>query len=282
MRYIVSLTVLCSILLYATSAASAGDQVGKTENQRKLSTVITQIPTLCASTKNDRPPDDKCVYKVGKHPEHGAVNRFLGIVANAGKLEQSGQFNDVPLSPSRRAYTIAQMAIWTVEGEKTGHKEDAVTKEGVLDDLLQSTGTPKQSLTKEQLQAANSNIDRIIGAIDLTLKDVPEPPADIKDEEIASKQPSVCSPIDNTVCSGLAKAVEKGYVKIRIFGDGETTSYVQLEVTNLTELPVYLEVAKGLVFSPECKGFQHMMVTETIKVALPASKLSKIRAQNPT
>lgn len=243
--------------------------------QKSQSMVTTQVLTFCISTKNAKPPDGKCSYTVKDFPDQEKLSGFRKIYAAAKQLESNGSFDNVPINKQRRASTLAQLRIWQSEGKSSPDPKEKITQEEIGDDLLSSTGTSKQSLSEQQQKSFDAAISRIYAAvetIEATEKtQVPPPVVTEKSEEEATG--GLCSSIDNTICGEIADHVAAGRIKVNLVGDGETTSYAQLEITNLTNVPLIVFVPEGQVFTPDCPGYQFIMVREGTQALLKAGAL---------
>ena len=275
-------------LWWITSTAVALSTIGAPEvfsadqslPTKSRAPITIQVMTLCVANKTAKPPDDTCKYRVGGYPDPVKLAKFGRIYETAKRLEKKGDFAAVPINPQRRVGTIAQLAVWKMQGEESSNPKDAVTREGIGEDLLTSTNTAKSSLSKSQQEAFEEGVDKIFEATNFTLKN--------SDEVISSNEkgpkkpdasagpkpdePSLCSTLDNTICGDISDRVEQGQLSAKLIGDGASTAHVQLELVNLTDRPMLVLIPEGLVFSPGCEGYQYMWVRENTAALLPPGK----------
>lgn len=124
--------------------------------------VLVPIETFCISTKSIKPPPAKGMkYTAGPYPDQVVFKKLVRIAQTAEKLAKDGGYNNVPVSPEKRARKIAQTAIWMYLGKRDGKKSELVTSSSIKEDLLASGTMAREKLTKEQLQ----RVDIFAGAI---------------------------------------------------------------------------------------------------------------------
>ncbi len=260
------------------SSVSAPAVFSQEQSAKSRATITIQLLTLCVANKTAKPPDDACNYRVGGYPDEVKLAKFGRIYHTAKRLEKKGNFAQVSINPQRRVGTIAQLAVWKMQGEESSNPKDAVTRDGIGEDLLKSTNTSKSSLSQSQQEAFEDGVNRIFEATNFTLKSSDEV---ISSNEKTPKKPdtpakedelSLCSTLDNTICGDISDRVKQGQLSTNLIGDGTSTAHVQLELVNLTDRPMLVLIPEGLVFSPGCEGYQYMWVRENTAALLPPGK----------
>jgi hypothetical protein len=134
-------------------------------------TAKTELPTVCVSSKIVAPPSaEPTIYKPAEHPNRALKNLFVNILLATNNLEMKHAYEALPLPPTRRARTIAQLAIWRESGALTADSADDVTNEVIKKELLESANLTPESLSKSQQKQLNEGVSSIFAAVDLTCK----------------------------------------------------------------------------------------------------------------
>lgn len=133
--------------------------------------VATEIPTLCASSKNvSPPPGESIAYKPADHPD-AAVGQMLPLIVDAAKsLDGENAFRNVPVPPERRQQTIAQLAIWREVGDRTPDPGDDVTAAVIKGDVVQAGQIDEKTLTRKQRDNLMAYASGVFNAVDITVK----------------------------------------------------------------------------------------------------------------
>lgn len=149
---------------------------------------VPELPTMCASPKSVPPPGSGSTYTPGDFPDPQRHQEFLGAISVSRELEQSGEFDKVPIPRERRLSTVLQLSVWMMEGERTGKPEDQITERTIANELLTSAGVEYESLPPKEQEKFDDGVSKIFAAADLTKKKVKERP---EGELIDDKRPQV-------------------------------------------------------------------------------------------
>jgi len=129
-----------------------------------------RLTTVCISPKSVKPPAPTSTYMVGQHPDERHEAECMQIIEIAKELDSSKAYDNVPIAPERRAQTIAQLAIWMNQGERSRNPDDKVTRKTIADDILRCAGKSRALLDPAERQTFDDFVDRVFKAIDLTRK----------------------------------------------------------------------------------------------------------------
>lgn len=152
-----------SQIMMSTEAITIELPAGKTEE--------VEIPTVCASSKLMAPPPNiPTRYEPAEHPVLKQKSLIVKLLLEARELEDKHAFDGVCIAPSRRAATIGQLAIWKESGALTADGRDDVTRDVIMNDLLESVHKSPQSLSKSQRKQLDEGVNSIFTAADLTCK----------------------------------------------------------------------------------------------------------------
>lgn len=134
--------------------------------------VTLTVPSVCASTKTIKPPPPLGVqYRIGSHPDPGAVPALIRIVQTAQELDRLGRFAMVPVAPELRARKIAQTAIWKYLGDLSRNKADRITTTSLREDLAQGLGKLASGLSLRQQEKLDTFAAELYKAVETTLKE---------------------------------------------------------------------------------------------------------------
>lgn len=134
-------------------------------------TTAVRLPTVCISTKTAKPPGIASSYSLGPHPDALHQKTCMLLVQTAHRLARTKAYDEVPIAPERRANTIAQLAIWMHQDERSRNPGDRITRRTIVSDLLRSAGKSRRSLDPTERQAIDEFGDKVFNAIDLTRKE---------------------------------------------------------------------------------------------------------------
>ncbi|MBZ0187637.1 MAG: hypothetical protein K8F91_15425 [Candidatus Obscuribacterales bacterium] len=136
-------------------------------------TITRKIPTLCASTKLEKPPGPKeegVDYKIGPHKNSAVGASIIQIAKTAQQLDNRDAFKTVPINQVLRWKKIAQTAIWKYTGDLTQKKEDDITRQTMRDELVAGLNTTYEKLPSEKQKKVDDMVDAIYGAVMRVLK----------------------------------------------------------------------------------------------------------------
>jgi uncharacterized caspase-like protein/tetratricopeptide (TPR) repeat protein len=134
-------------------------------------TVTIDLSTVCVSAKTVKPPGaDGTTFEVGQYPNTGVWKNLVAIVNAAQKLNQEGAYDKLFTKKELRRNMIAQLAIWMKLGQDDGRSEDAVTKDGIAEDLLTQLNIDRKQLTPEKQTRFDAGVEAIFLAADATVR----------------------------------------------------------------------------------------------------------------
>lgn len=129
------------------------------------------LATVCVSPKSAKPPPSEGVtYRLGaRHPEE--VNQLLSrVLEMARDLQLEKFYKRIPIPDARREHTIAQLAIWMELGKQSNRPQDAITTEGIKEELVKQAGVKAETLPPDQQKELERGVQSIFTMTDLTLK----------------------------------------------------------------------------------------------------------------
>jgi hypothetical protein len=130
-----------------------------------------KLSTVCISPKSVKPPAQTSTYMVGQHPDERHEAECMRVIEISQQFDKSKKYDDVPIAPERRAHTIAQLAIWMNQGERSRNPKDKVTRKTIADDVLRCAGKSLALLNPAERQTFDDFVDRVFEAIDRTRKE---------------------------------------------------------------------------------------------------------------
>jgi uncharacterized caspase-like protein/Tfp pilus assembly protein PilF len=134
-------------------------------------TVTIDLSTVCVSAKTVKPPGaDGTTFEVGPYPDAGVWKSLIAIMTAAQKINAEGGYDKLFTKKEARRNMIAQLAVWMKIGQDDGRPEDAVTKDGIADDLLTQLNIDRKQLTKEKQTRFDMGVEEIFLAADATVR----------------------------------------------------------------------------------------------------------------
>lgn len=136
-------------------------------------TIAARLNTYCISKKSIKPPPssgDGQKAHVNYHLGPVAPATITDLVKTSRKLDAEHNFDALPIPSTRRASTIAQLAIWKSLGGTSKSSKDAVNTDSIKADLLSRSNTDPASLSKEEHKQLDDKVALIFDAVDLTCK----------------------------------------------------------------------------------------------------------------
>jgi hypothetical protein len=125
------------------------------------------IPTICASTKTQRPPSlGGQVYQAEK--PQGTYNVIKCIAQASETLAKDGAYSSTPVPSETQQMTFCQLAVWMENGKKP---EDQIKPQILSKDLCRKAGIDLSALRPRQKREFDDNINKIFLAVDYTRKE---------------------------------------------------------------------------------------------------------------